>query len=152
MLLKASRFYGIDYDKSFNGIVRRMYKDFRNELTIYENVRNTVISWDLLISVCKVKLQKHLPTCSSEFLLYKMEQNQPYAKLAHQLSVPFNVICRIRRQQNTKTNLSCSVGLGLKLIELLHYDDKMEIVEAIELATKYSISPYLDFNYREIIK
>lgn len=154
-IIKLARDKGFDANKFAYQQIKELMQDVGKQVDEeFIGSREKIIKWDKFLEVAAI-LGGHDPsmyTCrwSSIILLNLMENCQPYTILAEELKISYITLERIRSAVRKKAQGSCSIsiGLGLKLMELMAEEDLTYLSEQLISAYNFNFNYYLYLDLR----
>lgn len=154
-IIRLSRDKGFDADKVVRRKVRATMRAMSRDLgEDFISTRVEIIEWDSFLQVAALTLghERTFYTCrwSGAFLLRLLQESQPYSFCAQRLKISYTTMERIRSvlRKDTDKEASISVGLGLKLMELMEEEDLSYLVEHLINAYNINFNNYLYLDLR----
>lgn len=152
-VIKLSREYGLDADKFARKKIQKICRKAIRYLELPYDVRVEAISWDLLLEGAAYKHGDRLGNwhnyLSSDYLLTLLLESTPYSWTAGKLNISYRNISRIVRSARYKVDDQASMGLGIKLLELVPEAQRNEIVRYLSEAYELNFDQYLFLNLKE---
>ena len=153
-VIKLSRDYGLDADKFARKRIQKICRKAIRYLELPYDVRVEAISWDLLLEGATYRHGDRVGNwrdyLSSDYLLALLLESTPYSWTSGKLNIPYATISRIIRSARCRVDDQVSMGLGVKLLELVPEAQRNEIIRYLSEAYELNFDQYLFLNLKEI--
>ena len=153
-VIKLSRDYGLDADKFARKKIQKVCRKAIRYLELPYDVRVEAISWDLLLEGAAYKHGDRLGNwhnyLSSDYLLALLLELTPYSWTSGKLNIPYATISRIIRLARQNVDAQASMGLGVKLLELVPEVQRNDIICYLSEAYELNFDQYLFLNLKEV--